>query len=819
MNPRRLCLLQIVLTLAATLGAGNSAAAATETTLHSFVPFARGLYPTSLAADASGNLYGTTETGGIYDLGVAYQLAPNPKGGWTQTVIHHFQGGSDGELPVSVLAVDAKGNLYGSTRGGGGSTNCYSGCGAIFQLTRNSQGAWNYNIVYRWQTLNDGYLGGVFLDAAGNLYGTTFSWSGPVYGSLFQLIPSPVGPWTEKRLHRFSGGTDGGAPSNVVADKNGNLYGAASLGGSAKAGLVFEFTPSSNGNWTEHVLYNFTNTGDGVGPNEVILDPAGNLYGTTAGGGTGCSGSGGCAVVFQLKPGSNYHWTESVIYNFTFSPSYPSAQFLDTSGNLYGSTYYGGGCDSYCGTVFQLTPNSSGQWTQTVLWNFTGGYGGQNPYTILPGATGQIYGITGLGGASGLNGTVFQLSPGSAHQWELTTLFSFPFTDGGYPSNLIADSAGDLYGSTNIGGTYGLGTVFEFKPTGGDKWQENQLYNFSLGLANNVNGVGPSGLTFDAAGNLYGTTIAEDNTYAGTVFELSPSAPGNWTEKDLVRFSYSGGPDFPIGGVVFNENGRLYGVASLGAGHALGAVFELTPGSNGEWTERVIHAFSGYPSDGAYPQAGLIADESGNIYGTTQNGGSSANCKRPPIGCGTIFELSYVSGVGWKESMLYSFKGATSDGASPSASLILDSSGNLYGTTSRGGIKNKSCTPYGGPAGCGVIFELSPSAGGLWNESVLYQFTNSAGDGSDPLAGLIFDQAGNLYGTTDAGGVNGFGTVFKLAPGGAGSWTESVLYGFQSGYDGQYPTSSLIFGSNGHLYGTTARGGTANSGTVFEITP
>jgi uncharacterized repeat protein (TIGR03803 family) len=233
-----------------------------------------------------------------------------------------------------------------------------------------------------------------------------------------------------------------------------------------------------------------------------------------------------------------------------------------------------------------------------------------------------------------------------------------------------------------------------------------------------------------------------------------------------------------------------------------------TPTAGG-WSEKVLHSFN--DTDGAYSSAGLIFDKNGNLYGTTLEGGDYG-CSAS--GCGTVFELTPTAGGGWTETVLLNFNG--SDGSGPQAGLIFDAAGNLYGTTVGGGT---NCPPFG----CGTVFELTPTAGGGWTEKVLHSFGNGT-DGANPFAGLIFDAAGNLYGTTYGGGTyrcgaSGCGTAFELTPAAGGSWTETVLYSFSRGNDGFEPEAGLIFDSAGNLYGTTAVGGTYDGGTVFELTP
>jgi uncharacterized repeat protein (TIGR03803 family) len=317
-----------------------------------------------------------------------------------------------------------------------------------------------------------------------------------------------------------------------------------------------------------------------------------------------------------------------------------------------------------------------------------------------------------------------------------------------------------------------------------------------------------AGLIFDAAGNLYGTTL-EGGTGCqigcGTVFKLSPNADGRWTESVLHRFNGNDG-SIPVAGLIFDATGNLYGTTYAGGAISQGTVFKLTANADGSWTESVLHSFNG--SDGAYPYAGLIFDAAGSLYGTAYEGGSGTGCSTN--GCGTIFKLTPNADGRWTESVLHSFN--NTDGATPEAGLIFDAAGNLYGTTIYGGF-----ITCGGGNGCGVVFKLTRGADGSWTESVLHSFGRGS-DGADPVAGLIFDTAGNLYGTTEGAGAHGYGAVFKLTPSANGSWTESVLHSFE-GNGGEQPWAGLIFDAAGNLYGTTYGGGASFAGTVFKLTP
>ncbi len=385
-------------------------------------------------------------------------------------------------------------------------------------------------------------------------------------------------------------------------------------------------------------------------------------------------------------------------------------------------------------------------------------------------------------------------SPAMSGGWAEKVLHSF--NDNGmdeyYPfAGLISDAAGNLYGTTAAGGTYGGGTVFELTLQAGVGWTEQVLHNFG----NGTDGSGPfAGLIFDAVGNLYGTTEEGGSSGWGIVFELTPTSGGGWTETVLHSFQHNGTDGYvPVAGLIFDAAGNLYGTTSGGGTYGnctyfgCGTVFELTPTSGGGWTEQVLHDF-GNGTDGAKPSAGVTFDAAGNLYGTTVEGGTYTD--------GTVFELTPTAGGGWTEQVLWNF-GSGTDGAGPYASLIFDAAGNLYGTTWAGGVY-----------GAGTVFELTSTAGGGWTEQVLHSLSGDGTDGANPDAVLTFDAAGNLYSTTYEGGAYscggpGCGTVFEMMPTAGGGWTEQVLHSFGSGRDGAEPAAGLIFDAAGNLYGTT----------------
>jgi uncharacterized repeat protein (TIGR03803 family) len=358
--------------------------------------------------------------------------------------------------------------------------------------------------------------------------------------------------------------------------------------------------------------------------------------------------------------------------------------------------------------------------------------------------------------------------------------------DGDFPfADLVRDAAGNLYGTTPVGGDvscnrgYGCGTVFKIDPAG----NKTVLHRFKAGIDE---GFPYAGLIRDATGNLYGTTSGFVK-HSGTVFKLDPNS------TMTVLYSFQGGTDgaYPVAGLVRDEAGNLYGTTPVGgvgcqvAG--CGTVFKLDKSGS----ETVLYSFTG-GADGEDPVAGLVVDAAGYLYGATRAGGA--------FGMGTVFKLDKTGTY----SLLYTFGTRSGDGEYPYGSLAVDSAGTLYGTTFYGGVSSK-----------GTVFKVDKSG----NESVRLSFKGYPEDGDGPQAGLVGDAEGNLYGTTRYGGVYGEGTVFKLDKGGK----ETVLYSFTGGADGKNPLAGLVRDAAGNLYGTTSAGGTgcggAGCGTVFKLTP
>jgi uncharacterized repeat protein (TIGR03803 family) len=721
-------------TIVLTTGYSTAQTAYKETILHSFgdtlVPF--GGAPEAVVRDHAGNLYGVAYSGGSWGEGTAFKLDSSGH----ITVLHTFTGGADGANPNSLI-IDEAGNLFGTTEAGGNAcTDTEGSCGVVFQI-------------------------------------------------------DPTGH--ETVLYSFSG-PDGELPNSALTrDSAGNLYGTTSFGGTADFGVVFKLDTAGH----ETVIYSFGGGEDGAVPTGGVLLNSGYLYGTTECGGlggNGCSGSPG--VVYKLDASGH----ETVLYSFTGGNDGGapySGVVMDPEGNLYGTTTQGGPVDK--GVVFMLT--SSGQ--ETVLHTFAGGSDGGDPFgNLVRDGDGNLFGTT-------VDGTVFKIDPSGQE----TVIHHFTGADGKEPGAIFMDTAG-LFGGTISGGAENMGVIYRIAAG-----QESTLYSFP----GRSDGVNPeAGVTMDSAGNLYGTTNRFGRGY-GSVFKLDPAG------RETVLHVFAGGKDgsSPIAGVVLDSAGNIYGTTTSGGLPGYGIVYKLD--SSG--AETILHTFAG-GTDGFLPTGGVTLDSAGNLYGTTTAGGTAD--------AGILFKLDPTG----KETILHTFTGGF-DGAQPKGNVTFDSAGNLYGTTSIGGVYKFDTagnftvlhTFAGGPAGydleagvtldssgniygtayagggtngcCGVVFKLSPS-GAL---TVLHNFTGP--DGSGPLAGVVFDTAGNLYGTTQVGGANNLGVVYKIDTSGK----ESTIYSFEGPPRGKEPYGGVIPDSSGNLYGTTYKGGKQAAGTVFKLAP
>lgn len=373
--------------------------------------------------------------------------------------------------------------------------------------------------------------------------------------------------------------------------------------------------------------------------------------------------------------------------------------------------------------------------------------------------------------------------------------------DGEYTdTDLVIDSANNLYGTSVQGGQFNSGTVFQLAPSGSD-WTHTVLYSFRGG----ADGGEPyKGVTLGANGEIYGTAGVGGlhagpctDTGCGVVFQLSKSG-GTWSYKVIHRFTGGNDGYGPGAGVTVDSSGNVYGMTPTGGANGFGVVYQLKPAASGNWTENVIHTFTG-GADGLGGSAGrLVLDAAGNVYGLCTVGGAN--------GAGTVFKLTPTQAGEWNVTTLYAFKGEP-DSGSPYGALAADAHGNLYGTTY-----------YAGSNDLGTIYRLS-RRNGIWTETGLYSFKGGT-DGSGPISNLVADADGNLYGTTSEGGAGcSCGTIFKLTLTGSRP-VYSVVYRFQGAPDGAFVYNGMVADSAGTaLYGATVHGGIYNEGAIYKFTP
>lgn len=550
-----------------------------QSVLYSFSRGVDGYFPIAgVILDSQGNLYGTTISGGASGWGVVYKVDSSGR----QSVLYSFTGGNDGGYPSAGVVRDSAGNLYGTTTDGG-----TSGYGVVYKLDPTG----HESVLLSFNVTNGASPDqGVVLDPAGRLYGATHGGGAYSSGVVYRLSPSGQ----DTVLHSFSGVPDGAIPKSagVVLDSTGTLYGTTSDGGPANTGVVYKVDSSGN----ETVIASFP-AGDGKKPFAgLVRDPSGNFYGTTSRGGAHDKG-----IVFKMSPAGQ----EIVLYSFAAAGGQPHAGLVrDSSGNLYGATYNGGA--SYAGSVFKLDADAN----ETVLHSFTSGADGASPAGgLVLDSEGNLYGTTLFGGAYG-SGTVFQLDPSGV----LTTLYTFTGgVDGGLPySGVTRDSAGNLYGTASAGGTGSVGVIYKIDTAG----NQTVLHHFSgtdgsspaggviLDSVGNLYGTTESGgasgagtiyqldttgvvtvlhsfnytdganpaasLLRDSDGNLYGTT-SYGGIGAGTVFKLS--AAGLLT----ILHNFTGGADGgnPYSSLVADSSGNLYGTTTAGGKRSTGVVFKI----------------------------------------------------------------------------------------------------------------------------------------------------------------------------------------------------------------------------------------------------
>jgi uncharacterized repeat protein (TIGR03803 family) len=955
----------------------NPVYSSTPTTLWSFTGGSDGSNPfAGLISDAAGDLFGTTASGGTNGGGTVFELVNtgtvgSPAYSDPPTTLSSFTGGTAGSGSPGGLISDAAGDLFGTTGG-----VFEGGDGTVFEFVNTgsvSSPIYSGTSTTLWSFWGGGgaYPNALISDAAGDLFGTTF-FSGPGetgHGTVFELVNSGTvssrvysgGPTT---LYTFTGGNDGGYPlGNLFSDAAGDLFGTTSDNGAYDNGTVFELvnsgTASSPVYSTLTTLWSFTGGDDGRGSDAgLISDAAGDLFGTTPVGGPADGGT-----VFELV---NSGTVSSPVYGtlktlWTFAGGSPDSSYataslsFDAAGDLLGTTAYGGlngdgtvfelvnvgtvsspvyvdaaavdqttsviNYDPIVGTVAGQTTRSEAPVTpfsgvtitdlhdggtdiDTLSITLTGGGGtltdgaGFTGTSTLSGSSGS-YTLTGTaaditseldalsftptaGGPNTTSTTTFNLintnpitgpSPSDntttvantdpavaptitgtqADQttaWGPGTPFSGVTITDANPgatdtlSITLTGGGGTLADGAGFTGTSTLtvsGDGYTLTGTAADITSELDALSFTPaatgpnltsttsftlrdtsillsipGSFNGTDGANPyAGLISDASGNLFGTTVSGGANGDGTVFELvnngTLSSPV-YSGPPTTLYSFTGGNDggSPYAGLISDAAGDLFGTTDSGGADGSGTVFELVNSgtvSNPVYSAQTLYSFTGYAGHSANPTAGLISDAAGDLFGTTQYGNVDGN---PYGGNGSVFELvnsGTVSSPVYSEQTLYYFP--NSGGGSPNA-LISDAAGDLFGTTKNGGAY-----------GWGTVFELVNSgtvSSPIYIEQTLYNFTDNR-DSGNPEAGLIRDAAGDLFGTTEGG--NTYGSVFELVNSGTVSnpvySALTTLWSFTGGNDGRYPKAGLISDAAGDLFGTASGGGANGDGTVFEL--
>ncbi|MCX6874522.1 MAG: hypothetical protein NTW21_12065 [Verrucomicrobia bacterium] len=559
--------------------------------------------------------------------------------------------------------------------------------------------------------------------------------------------------------------------AGLVEGGDGNFYGTTPAGGSSDFGTVFRMTP--DGVLTTLVQFGSSgNPHDGKNPySGLALGYDGNFYGTTSAGGTN-----ECGTIFKVTPGG----VMTVLASFSGTSGTTKGKnpygtlALGTDANFYGTTKNGGASDR--GTVFKVTPAGA----VTTLVEFTDTVGpkkGSAPAAgLLRGSDGYFYGTTEFGGPYSC-GTAFKMTSGGV----FTTLVEFTAANRNPHANLIQGSDGNYYGTTRNGGVSDNGTAFKLTPAG----SLTTLAVFAEATCHPY-----AGLVQGSDGNFHGTTRGDaTKNIAGTVFRMTPGG----ALTTLITFTDIVGPNkgaWPSANLIRGSDGSLYGTTSLGGTKGWGTIFSITPAG----TLKTLVEFdgSGTINQGILPTAGLLQGTDGSFYGTTREGGA--------YGWGTVFRMTPAGDL--TTLVAFTLNETKNKGAYPHSGLILGRDGDLYGTTS-----------VGGSSIAGTIFKMTPD-GVL---TTMAEFTGGT-DGGMPVAGLVQASDGNFYGTTNALGPNGCGTLFRMTPAG-GLTTLLAFTGTTGPNKGNGSNSALIQGSDGLFYGTTYKGGVNDLGTIFKVTP
>ncbi len=800
--------------------------AQTFTNLHSFAAVNRavstnsdGAYPEAGLILSGTTFYGTASQGGSSGWGTVFKVNTNGTG---FTILHSFTNGSDGASPYGGLVLSGN-TLYGTTYEGGS-----SGWGAVFALNTDGSAFTNLHSFtapdINTRTNSDGVYPSAGLILSGNtLYGTAAYGGSSGWGTVFKLNTDGSG---FTNLHSFTNGSDGAIPEAGLILSGNALYGTTYEGGSSGNGTVFSVNTDGSGFTNLHRfsagkidqdLENYTNS-EGANPRAGLVLSGNTLFGTASQG-----GSSGLGTVFKLNTdGSGFTNLHSITGYFN-EGAFLNGGLILSANTLYGTTVEGG---FYGGTVFSINTDGTGF---TTLYEFSGGSDGGFPEAGLILSANALYGTASQGGSGG-NGALFSINTNGTG---FTTFYSFTAlvppddsnSDGINPLAGLILSGNTLFGTAPSGGSSLNGTVFRVNTDGSGF---TNLHSFTALDINtqtiNTDGASPSAGLVLSGNTLFGTAQSGGSSGNGTVFAVKTDGSGftnlhSFTALDINTQTNSDGAS-PSAGLILSGN-TLFGTAAYGGSADKGTAFAVNTDGTG-FTN--LHSFTAgqyyndgnhefyINSDGAFPRAGLIL--SGNtLFGTAASGGTN--------GSGTVFALN-TDGTGYTTLHVftapsgilgYEENGTNSDGASPSAGLIL--SGNiLFGTAA-----------YGGSSGYGTVFKVNTDGTGFTN---LHSFTatlsGTNSDGSLPSAGLIL--SGNiLFGTALYGGYSGNGTVFAVNTNGTGFTTLHVFTapsgtlgysGNGTNSDGQYPLGGLVLSGN-TLFGTAEDGGNWGNGTVFSI--
>ncbi|WP_395736525.1 choice-of-anchor tandem repeat GloVer-containing protein [Prosthecobacter sp.] len=710
-----------------------------------------------LITGADSNFYGTTVSGGNSNQGSVYKMTTS---GVITTLVNFY--GANGMQPNAGLILGSDGNYYGTTTSGG-----VNNLGTVFKMT---PGGVLTTLVHLTTTSGTAPRAPLLQAADGNFYGTTSGGGSSSFGTIFKMTPSGV----LSVLVNFTGTTStaygSSCQAGLIQGVDGNLYGVTSTGGSGGGnGTVFKVTTS--GTFTS--LASFTGTtGTVIGATPLaalVQGSDGNLYGTTSAGGSGTS----LGSVFKITTAGVF----TSLFSFTgttgsFLGSSPQAALVQASdGTLWGSTS-GGGTNSV-GTLFKTTTSG----TFTSIRSLVSSSDGSTPIGALKlHSDGNFYGICNSGSTQS-RGSVFSYNPTSS---TFTRLYSFVVSPA-YFKNLIQASDGNFYGGT-ANGNAGFNSVFKLTPAG----VLTTLASFTS------NSFAAPYLLQGADGNLYGA-VPTEGTY-GQLFKLTTSG----SKTTLVSFTNTSGSfpgSAPITGLMQDTDGTLFGTTSSGGtGGGFGTAYKVTTG--GTFTSLASFTNTSGAAVGNSPPSRLVKGTDGAYYGTTTNGGTG--------GLGTIYKIS-AAGV---FTNVVQFTGTTGSfpGTNPNTTLLLAGDGNFYGTTTSGGT-----------GGFGTLFKLTADGTGVFTS--LVSFTNTSGSflGNAPSTNLVQGSDGNIYGTTTGGGSGGgFGTVFKITPGGVFTALTSFT-GTTGTVPGTSPHGTLRQGADGFFYGTTSSGGLYGIGTVFRV--